>query len=157
MMIKDIGMIILNGTVIGFPMLQVISRDTKVPILSHLSLQGTYCPSFSPRVFAMLHRLFGADALIAPIGNTHYYRTSKEEEWEIVQALTEEAPVKPTLPFLTGGGALENMHEIMEPYEKSGTPYAMTFGTLVFGSNETPQEMATKVTEKIKTNKKSDS
>jgi ribulose 1,5-bisphosphate carboxylase large subunit-like protein len=146
---QEIGMVLLNGTVIGFPMLNTISRDSKVAILSHLSLQGTYRPSFSPRLYAMLHRLFGCDALITPIGDTHYYRASKEEEHEMVTALTEEAPVKPTLPFLTGGGTLENIGEIVEPYLQKKVPYALVFGTLVFGAEETPEQMARSVMEEI--------
>lgn len=149
----SMGMVLLNGTVIGFPMLYTISRNTQTPILSHLSLQGTYRPSFSPRLYARLHRLFGCDALITPIGDTHYYRASKEEEFEMVKALTEDAPVKPTLPFLTGGGVLENVKEIMDPYEREGMPYGMVFGTLVFGSKETPEEMARAVTKLIKEKK----
>lgn len=150
---RKAGMILLNGTVIGFPMLNTIKKDTKVPILSHLSLQGTYRPSFSPKLYARLHRLFGCDALITPIGDTHYYRASKEEEHEMVKALTEDAPVKPTLPFLTGGGVLENVQEIMDPYERGQVPYGMVFGTLVFGSKETPEEMASAVTKLIKEKK----
>ena len=70
-------MVMVNGTIVGFPVLHELRRHTKVPILSHLSMQGVYASSFSHRLYAQLHRLFGCDAFISPIGETHYYRRPK--------------------------------------------------------------------------------
>ena len=139
---ENIGMVLLNATVIGFPMLQRIASQTKVPILSHLSLQGTYMSTFSPKLIALLHRLFGCDALITPIGDTEYYRAAKADELEMARALTSPAPGRATLPFLTGGGTIDNVQDIMAPYEADQLPYGLVFGTQVFGSDQSPETMA---------------
>src|SRR5262249_12349800 len=39
---KDLSMVLVNATIAGFPMLHEMSKITNVPLLSHLSLQGTY-------------------------------------------------------------------------------------------------------------------
>jgi ribulose 1,5-bisphosphate carboxylase large subunit-like protein len=147
---SEIGMVLVNGTIIGFPALYELRKYTRVPILSHLSMQGVYATSFSPRLYALLHRLFGSDALISPIGDTHYYRASKAEESEIVRTLTSELPIAPTIPLLTGGGSLQNLASLMAPYEAANLPYGIVLGGLIFNFNREPQEMALTVVQKVK-------
>lgn len=146
---SKIGMVLTNPTIMGFPMLNRLRRSTQVPIMGHLSMQGIYATCFSHRIFALLHRLFGCDALISPIGDTHYYRASKEEEVEIVTTLTSELPIANTLPLLTGGGSMENLSTIMAPYEAAKVPYGVVLGGLIFNSANKPAEMARAVVEKV--------
>ena len=138
----ELGMVMLNGTILGFPALNELRKSTKVPILSHLSMHGVYATCFSHRLYAQLHRLFGCDAFISPIGDNHYYRVSQEEEKEIVCALTRDLPIAKTLPLLTGGGSMENLGRIMGPYETAGIPYGIVLGGLIFNSEKKPTEMA---------------
>ena len=145
----EIGMVMTNPTIIGFPMLHELRKTTRVPILGHLSMQGIYATCFSHRIYALLHRLFGADAFISPIGNTHYYRASKEDEGEMVQTFTSELPLKKTLPLLTGGGSMENLATIMQPYEATKAPYGIVLGGLIFNSQKGPEEMARGVVERV--------
>jgi ribulose 1,5-bisphosphate carboxylase large subunit-like protein len=145
----ELGMVMVNPTILGFPMLHELSKATKVPILGHLSMQGTFATCFSHRIYALLHRLFGADAFITPIGDTHYYRASKAEEHEMVHALTSELPVAKTLPLLTGGGRMENLAAIVESYEEDRTPYGIVLGGLIFNSVNEPREMARAVVQKV--------
>lgn len=149
----EIGMIMVNATIIGFPMLHELRKSTRVPILSHLSMQGVYAGSFSHRLYALLHRLFGVDALITPIGDTHYYRASKQDEREIVNTLTSQSPIAKTLPMLTGGGRLDNLASIMVPYGSNKTPYGIVLGGLIFNSDKPPREMARTVVEVIEESK----
>lgn len=146
----EIGMILINASIIGFPMLNVLAKRTKIPILSHVAMQGTYQYSFSPRIFALLHRLFGCDGYITPIGDAGYFRINKQEEREMVEELTKDLPIKKTLPLLTGGARLINLEEIISPYERMNIPYGVVFGTLIFSSGKPPEEMATLVVEKVK-------
>lgn len=146
---SKIGMVIANPTIFGFPMLNQLRRSTQVPILGHLSMQGIYATCFSHKIFALLHRLFGCDALISPIGNTHYYRASKEDEIEIVTALTTELPIAKTLPLLTGGGSMENLSTMMAPYEAAKVPYGIVLGGLIFNSTKGPTEMARAVVQRV--------
>jgi ribulose 1,5-bisphosphate carboxylase large subunit-like protein len=146
---SEIGMVMVNGTILGFPVLHELRKRTKVPILSHLSMQGVYASSFSHRLYAQLHRLFGCDAFISPIGETHYYRASQSEEHEIVRAFTSDLPIARTLPLLTGGGSMENLARIMIPHETAGVPYGIVLGGLIFNSERTPAEMAAAVVEKV--------
>src|ERR1039457_1021940 len=146
---SDIGMVMTNPTILGFPMLHQLSRSTKVPLLGHLSMQGIYATCFSHRIFALLHRLFGCDALITPIGNTHYYRATREEEMEIATALTSQLPIVKTLPMLTGGGSMENLAALMKPYETAKLPYGIVLGGLIFNSQSGPREMAEAVVAKV--------
>ena len=147
---KKINMILVNASVIGFPLLNTIAKKTKVPILSHLSLQGTYYPSFSPKLYALLHRLFGCDAFITPMGDKDYYRVSRKEELEMSEVLTCDFPAKKTLPFLTGGGNLRNISQTAQPYEQADMPYGMVFGTLIYNSDESPKKMASLVSEQVR-------
>ena len=142
---SGIGMVMTNPTIIGFPMLNQLRRSTKVPILGHLSMQGIYATCFSHRIFALLHRLFGCDAMITPIGDTHYYRATREEELEISTALTSPLPIAKTLPLLTGGGSMGNLATIMQPYEAAKMPYGIVLGGLIFNSQRGPREMAESV------------
>lgn len=151
---EELGMILMNPTIVGFPALHELRKHTKVPLLGHLSMQGVYATSFSHRIYGQLHRLFGCDALISPIGDTHYYRASQAEETEIVNALTCELPIQKTLPMLTGGGGMSNLARIMTPYEQAGVPYGIVLGGLIFNSDRPPQSMAEAVVQKIAETKK---
>jgi len=144
-----IGMVMTNPTIMGFPTLHQLSKSTKVPILGHLSMQGIYATCFSHRIFALLHRLFGCDALISPIGNTHYYRASKNDEADMVNTFTAPLPIAQTLPLLTGGGSMENLASIMAPYEAARLPYGIVLGGLIFNSQKPPKEMAQAVIQKV--------
>ena len=146
---SGIGMVMVNGTIVGFPYLYELRKHTKVPILSHLSMQGVYASSFSHRLYAQLHRLFGCDAFISPIGDTHYYRASQADEQEIVQAFTSQLPIAQTLPLLTGGGSMENLARIMTPHETAGVPYGIVLGGLIFNAEKPPAEMAAGVVQKV--------
>jgi ribulose 1,5-bisphosphate carboxylase large subunit-like protein len=146
---SELGMVMVNGTILGFPALHELRKFTKVPILSHLSMQGVYATSFSHRLYAQLHRLFGCDAFISPIGDTHYYRASQADESEIVDAFTSDLPIVKTLPLLTGGGSMENLSRIMTPYERSGAPYGIVLGGLIFNSEKSPTEMARAVVQRV--------
>jgi len=145
----ELGMVIVNPTILGFPLLHELRKTTKVPILGHLSMQGIYATCFSHRIYAQLHRLFGCDAFIIPIGETHYYRASKEDEHEIAGALTSELPIAKTLPMLTGGGSLRNLASMMTPYETTNTPYGIVLGGLIFNSDKPPLEMARTVVQQV--------
>ena len=145
----ELGMVMVNPTILGFPMLHELRKATQVPILGHLSMQGIYATCFSHRIYALLHRLFGADAFITPIGNTHYYRASKAEEHEMAHTLTSELPIAKTLPLLTGGGRMDNLAPIIESYEEDQTPYGIVLGGLIFNSDHEPREMARAVVGKI--------
>jgi len=146
---SELGMVMVNPTILGFPMLHELRKTTQVPILGHLSMQGIYATCFSHRIYALLHRLFGVDAFIAPIGDTHYYRASKAEECEMVHAFTSELPIAKTLPLLTGGGRMDNLAAIMESYEEDQTPYGIVLGGLIFNSVNEPREMARAVVQKV--------
>jgi ribulose 1,5-bisphosphate carboxylase large subunit-like protein len=145
----ELGMVMVNPTILGFPMLHELRKTTRVPILGHLSMQGIYATCFSHRIYALLHRLFGADAFITPIGDTHYYRASKAEEREMVHTLTSQLPIAKTLPLLTGGGRMDNLAAIIESYEEDQTPYGIVLGGLIFNSDNEPREMARAVVQKI--------
>jgi ribulose 1,5-bisphosphate carboxylase large subunit-like protein len=146
----ELGMVMVNPTIMGFPMLYELRKTTRVPILGHLSMQGLYATCFSNRIYALLHRLFGTDAFITPIGDTHYYRASKVEECEMVHALTSDLPIAKTLPLLTGGGRMNNLATLMAPYEEAQIPYGIVLGGLIFNSNKAPREMARTVVQKVK-------
>ena len=145
----ELGMVMVSATILGFPLLHELRKVARVPILSHLSMQGVYAACFSNRIYALLHRLFGSDALITPMGDTHYYRASKEDECEMVYTLTSEVPIAKTLPLLTGGGRMENLGTIMARHEVTGLPYGIVLGGLIFNSDRGPQEMACAVTRKV--------
>ncbi len=145
----EIGMAITNPTIMGFPMLNQLRKSTRVPILGHLSMQGVYATSFSHRLYALLHRLFGTDAFISPIGETHYYRASKADETEMVDTFTSELPIAKTLPLLTGGGTMSNLAGLIAPYEKAKVPYGIVLGGLIFNSERPPREMARRVVERV--------
>ncbi|MBV8845197.1 MAG: hypothetical protein JO307_20515 [Bryobacterales bacterium] len=145
----ELGMVMVSATILGFPLLRELRRTARVPILSHLSMQGVYATCFSDRLYAFLHRLFGSDAFITPIGNTHYYRASKDDETEMVNALTSELPIAKTLPLLTGGGRMENLDEIVARREAAGAPYGIVLGGLIFNSSKSPREMAGAVINKV--------
>jgi len=133
----------------GFPTLNQLRKSTRVPILSHLSMQGVYATCFSHRLYAFLHRLFGSDAFISPIGETHYYRASKADETEMVKAFTSELPVAQTLPLMTGGGSMSNLARLMTPYETAKVPYGIVLGGLIFNSDKPPKEMASAVVQRV--------
>ena len=145
----ELGMVMVNGTILGFPGLHELRKSTNVPILSHLSMQGVYATCFSHRLYAQLHRLFGCDAFISSIGDTHYYRASQADEIEMVRAFTSDLPIAKTLPLLTGGGSMENLSRIMMPYETAGVPYGIVLGGLIFNSAETPTEMAMALVQRV--------
>ncbi len=151
---EKLGMVLMNPTIVGFPALHELRKHTKVPMLGHLSMHGIYATSFSHRIYGQLHRLFGCDAFISPIGETHYYRASKAEELEIVKVLTDELPIAKTLPMLTGGGSMSNLASIMAPYESAKVPYGIVLGGLIFNSEKPPQTMARAVVEKVAETKK---
>lgn len=146
---EEIGMVLMNPTVVGFPFLHELRKTTKIPILGHLSMQGIYAPSFSHTIYGLLHRLFGCDAFISPIGNTHYYRTSKADEAEMVNVFTGDLPIQKTLPLLTGGGSMSNLASIMTPYETAKVPYGIVLGGLIFNSDQPPRVMAETVVRKV--------
>ncbi len=102
---KDIGMALVNASTFGFPMLHRIRNKTKVPLFSHNALQGTFSSTFSPKVFAFLHRLFRCDAFLNPIGDVDYYRIVKSEEHTMAEEFTRDLPIKKTLPLLGGGAS----------------------------------------------------
>lgn len=144
-----IGMIILNASTIGFPLLHEIRKITRVPILSHVAMQGLYSTNFSPKVFALLHRLFGCDAFTNPIGDVDYFNISKQGEKEMAMTFTKKSPIKKTLPLLTGGARLNNLAAIIKPYEKLKIPYGVVFGSLIFASSDTPKNMCEKTNKEI--------
>jgi ribulose 1,5-bisphosphate carboxylase large subunit-like protein len=146
---SEIGMVITNPTILGFPGLHQLRKTTRVPILAHLSMQGVYATCFTHRLYALLHRLFGSDAFISPIGETHYYRASKADESEMVYAFTSELPMAKTLPLLTGGGSMDNLETLMSPYEKAKLPYGIVLGGLIFNSGKPPAVMAEAVVRKV--------
>jgi ribulose 1,5-bisphosphate carboxylase large subunit-like protein len=146
---SEIGMVLLNPTIIGFPALHELRKSTRVPIFSHLSMQGIYATCFSHRLYAMLHRLFGSDAFITPIGDTHYYRASTEDEAEMVSEFTSELPIAKTLPMLTGGGSMENLATIVTRRELADAPYGIVLGGLISNSEKGPREMARTVVETV--------
>lgn len=145
----ELGMVMVNATILGFPLLHELRRTARVPILSHLSMQGLYSTCFSNQLYALLHRLFGSDALITPIGDTHYYRASKNDEAEMVNALTSELPIARTLPLLTGGGRMDNLDTILARREAAHAPYGIVLGGLIFNSGKRPREMARAVVDKV--------
>jgi ribulose 1,5-bisphosphate carboxylase large subunit-like protein len=149
LMNEKIGMALLNASIIGFPMLRTLRMMTRIPLLSHVAMQGTYLDSFCPKVFAQLHRLFGCDAFITPIGDVGYYRIDKGQEQDMVHEFVKELPIRKTLPLLTGGARLRNLREVMTPYQAFDIPYGIVFGTQIFGSDEGPAEMARVVVEKV--------
>ncbi len=142
-------MAVLNASIIGFPLLNRLRKISRIPILSHLSLQGTFNQSFSPRLYAFLHRLFGCDAFITAIGEAGYYGASKQDEADMVDSLTKPLPIKATLPLLTGGARLQNLFELMSPYEEKSVPYGLVMGSFIFNSDESPKSMAQKVVQAI--------
>ena len=146
---SEIGMVITNPTIMGFPTLNQLRKATRVPILAHLSMQGVYATCFSHRLYALLHRLFGSDAFISPIGETHYYRATKADEAEMVNTFTSELPVSKTLPLLTGGGSMSNLADLMAPYEAAKVPYGIVLGGLIFNSDKPPREMASAVVQRV--------
>jgi len=146
---SEIGMVLLNPTIIGFPALHELRKSTRVPIFSHLSMQGIYATCFSHRLFALLHRLFGSDAFIVPIGDTHYYRASIADESEMMRTFTSELPIAKTLPMMTGGGSLGNLPAIVTRCESFGAPYGIVLGGLISNSEKEPREMARTVVEMI--------
>lgn len=150
---KNIGMVLVNASTIGFPMLHEIRKITNVPILSHVALQGVYGSSFTPKIFAKLHRLFGCDAFTNPIGEVNYFNVSREEEREMVIEFTKELPIKKTLPLLTGGARLNNLSSIIKPYEEMKVPYGVVFGSLIFASDDTPTNMCKKTIEEVNKHK----
>ena len=145
----ELGMVILNPTILGFPFLHELRKSTKVPILAHLSMQGIYATCFSHRIYGLLHRLFGSDAFISPIGDTHYYRASKADEMEMVSVFTSDLPIAKTLPLLTGGGSMSNLASLMAPYEASKVPYGIVLGGLIFNADKPPRQMAQAVVQKV--------
>jgi ribulose 1,5-bisphosphate carboxylase large subunit-like protein len=145
----ELGMVMVSATILGFPLLHELRKIVQVPILSHLSMQGLYATCFSNRLYAALHRVFGSDALITPIGDTHYYRASQEDESEMVDALTSELPIPKTLPLLTGGGRMDNLGTIMARHEANDVPYGIVLGGLIFNSDKGPREMARAVVRKV--------
>src|SRR3989304_434160 len=142
---KNIGMVIINASTLGFPMLYEIRKITNVPILSHVALQGIYAQSMSPSLFAKLHRLFGCDAFINPIGEVGYFKVNREEEKEMAIEFTKDLPIKKTLPLFAGGARLNNLLEIIQPYEKMKIPFGVVFGSLIFSYPSPPSEMCRKV------------
>lgn len=144
-----LGMVLINGSVIGFPMLHEIRKHSAIPLLSHVALQGSFQPSFSPRIFAQLHRLFGCDAYITPIGDVDYYRTTKADEAVMVEEFLRPLPIKKTLPLLTGGARLHNLKEIIIPYLRQDIPFGIVLGTQIFASGESPRIRAEEVMKKI--------
>ncbi len=148
-----IGGVLLNVSTLGFSMLHEIRKITRVPLFSHPALQGVYGYSFSPKVFAMLHRLFGCDGYISPIAEVDYFNVDKEEEKDMVTEFTKELPIKKTLPILCGGARINNLKEIMIPYEKMDVPYGFAFGSQIFAYEGGPTKMCKKVVEKVKETK----
>ena len=142
---SKIGMIIVNASTMGFPMLHEIRKITKVPILSHVALQGVYASSFSPKLFAKLHRLFGCDAFTNPIGEVDYFKVNRKEEKEMAIEFTKELPIKKTLPLLTGGARLNNLLDIARPYKEMKIPFGVVFGSLIFSYGQPPNEMCKRV------------
>ena len=147
---NKIGMIIINASTIGFPMLHEIRKITRIPILSHVAMQGVYANSFSPKVFALLHRLFGCDAYTNPIGDVGYFNVDRKQEKEMAIEFTKNLPIKKTLPLFTGGARLNNLRLIIKPYEKLKIPYGVVFGSLIFASEDSPAHMCQKTIKKIR-------
>lgn len=145
---ENIGAVLLNASTIGFETLHEISKMTKVPLLSHPALQGVYRSSFSPKVFAMLHRLFGCDGYISPLGDKDYFNVTREEEKQMVIEFTKDLPIKKTFPLLCGGARINNIKEVMEPYEEMKVPYGLVFGSQVF-SYEEPSKMCEEIIKEV--------
>lgn len=144
------GMILVNASAMGFPMLHQLRRVLAVPILSHVSLQGIFHRSFTPRLFARMHRLFGCDAFITPIGDVNYFSVHRHDESEMVRAFTEDLPIRKTLPVLTGGLRVHNLPDVIGPYHGAGTPYGLAFGAQVFCASEgSPSDACRKIVERV--------
>ncbi len=146
---EEIGAVLLNASIIGFPMLYEIRKITNIPLLSHLAFQGVYTSCFSPKVFAKLHRLFGCDGFITPIPEVGYFNVTKEGQREMIHEFTKDLPIKKTLPMLCGGARLNNLNEVAKPCRNNGLPFGIVFGTLIFASTETPEKMCEKVIDEI--------
>jgi len=120
--------VLINASVIGLPSLVRFRH----PIIAHLALQGIFRDSFSPRLWATIHRLFGCDAYMTPLGDTGYFSAGVEAEREMVEAFTEPAPIRPTLPILVGGINGRNAREISRRYE---SPVGLATGGYIFGGD----------------------
>jgi len=146
---KKIGMVLINASNMGFPLVKSVRDTSNVPLCSHMAMQGTFAKNFSAKMFAKLHRLFGCDSFIVPIGGTDYYNLSKEEEKEMMDEFTKELPIKKTLPILVGGASPKNIVEIVEPYKKIGIPFGVAFGTFIFTAGTDPYENCKFIVEKL--------
>jgi ribulose 1,5-bisphosphate carboxylase large subunit-like protein len=142
---ESIGMVMVNASVIGFPYLRALRRRSKVPLLSHLAILGIFSPTFSAGMFAFLHRLFGCDAFMTPIGEGGYYKATPEMELDIMTALTEELPVKRSLPILTGGARKSNLEQIAGRHVRSGIPFGVAMGAQIFATAGEPKALAESV------------
>ncbi|MEW6295347.1 MAG: RuBisCO large subunit C-terminal-like domain-containing protein [Candidatus Diapherotrites archaeon] len=147
---EKIGAVLINASTLGFPLLHEIKKISKVPIISHPALQGVYGYSFSHKVFAMLHRLFGCDGYICPIADVDYFNVSKQEEKEIIMEFTKDLPIKKTMPLLAGGARINSLKNIMAPYEKMRIPYGLVFGYQIFADDKKSSQMCKNVVEKVR-------
>lgn len=145
----EIGMALINASTIGFPMLNEIKKISKVPLCSHMAMQGTFTKDFSARVFAKLHRLFGCDAYILPFGDADYYSITKKEEKEMVEEFTKDLPIKKTLPIIVGGAAPNNIKERVRPYKDTGIPFGIAFGSFIFSTKEKPSLQCKLITDEL--------
>lgn len=143
----EIGMVLINASTIGFPMLNEIKKNSKVPLCSHMAMQGTFAATFSAKVFAKLHRLFGCDAYILPIGGAGYYSLTKKEEKEMIEEFTKELPIKKTLPIIVGGADPDNVKELAKPY--IGFPFGIAFGSFIFSRKKKPSQQCKLVTDEL--------
>ncbi|MCG8376629.1 MAG: hypothetical protein MI702_09110, partial [Chlorobiales bacterium] len=115
-------MFMVNASIMGFPQIKIVADFSTAPILSHLALQGTFAGTFSPWLYAFLHRLFGCDAFITAIGERGYYAADKGTEHDAVDALLCRLPIKRTMPLLAGGARIHNLDEICKPYISRNLP-----------------------------------
>lgn len=146
----EIGMVLINASTLGFPMFNEIKKISKIPLCAHMAMQGTFTASFSVKVWAKLHRLFGCDAYVLPIGGTGYYALTKKEENEMVDEFTKNLPIKKTLPILVGGANPKNLKRLIKPYLDKSTPFGIAFGSFIFSDKEKAVKQCKKIISKLK-------
>ena len=141
---------IVNASVCGLPSISAIARKSGVPIVSHLSLQGSFSSSMTPWLYAFIHRLAGCDAFISAIGDRGYYAASSADEAAVAHALTHPLPIPPTMPLLTGGARPENAVDICRPYAASGVPFGLVFGSHIHSPGSDIPARCADVTEALR-------
>ncbi len=135
---EKISMVLINASTIGFPLLNQIKKVSKTPLCTHMALQGILSQSLSPALVAKLHRLFGCDAYVMPIGGRDYYRLSLEDELKMIHEFTKDLPIKKTLPIIVGGATPANIKSILKEIPRE-SPFGIAFGSFIFSNDNIAQ------------------